>query len=239
MMSASPLVVSAHALDTGVGEGLVADAAVFDELDCRAVFVATSVVSAEPLPLEVVARQLEAAQLVGPVGAARVGLVRGAGQVELIAGFVRRAAPTTTVVASPIREGASPRLDKETEEAIRRHLYPVARVVVARAADVASLADREGDDLAALRGAALRLREQGARAVVVAGWLVRGRVIDLLDDDGQIVLLDTARIQVPRVPGLAGAYAAALAAHLARGLPLPNAAEAAQRYVGFRLLRGS
>ena len=237
-MSAGPLVVSVHALDTGGGEGLIADAAVFAELECRAACVATSVVSHEPLPLDIVARQLEAAQLVGPVGAARVGFVKGATQVELIAGFVRRAAPTTTVVAAPVRDGTSPLLDVETQEAIRRHLYPAARVVVARAADLASLAERSVDDLDALRGAALRLREQGARAVVIAGWLLRGRVIDLLDDDGQIVLLDTARIRVPRVPGLAGAYAAALAAHLARGLPLSTAAEAAQRYVGFRLVRG-
>ena len=230
-MSAGPLVVSAHALDTGGGDGLVADAAVFAELDCRAVCVATSVVSREPLPVEVLARQLEAAQLVGPVGAARIGFVKGATQVELIAGFVRRVAPATAVVASPL-------LDSETHEAIRRHLYPAARVVVVRAADLASLADRTIEDLDVLRGAALQLREQGARAVVVAGWLVRGRVLDLLDDDGQVVLLDTARIQVPRIPGLAGAYAAALAAHLARGLPLSTAVEAAQRYVGFRLVRG-
>jgi hydroxymethylpyrimidine/phosphomethylpyrimidine kinase len=230
-MSANPLVVSAHALDTSGGEGLLADAAVFAELDCRTVCVATSVVSSDPLPLDVLARQLEAAQLVGPLGAARVGYVNGAPQVELIAGFVRRVVPATTVVASPV-------VDAETQDAIRRHLYPVARVVVVRAADLTSSADRPLDDLAALRGAAARLREQGARAVVVAGWLARTRVVDLLDDDGRVVLLDTARIQAPRFSGLAGAYAAALTAHLARGLPLANAAEAAQRYVGFRLVRG-
>ncbi len=230
-MSAGPLVVSAHALDTGGGDGLVADAAVFAELDCRALGVATSVVSREALPLDVLARQLEAAQLVGPVGAARIGFVRGTAQIELIAGFVRRVVPATAVVASPL-------LDTETQEAVRRHLYPAARVVVVRAADVASLAARTVDDLDVLRAAAGQLREQGARAVVVAGWLVRGRVFDLLDDDGQVVLLDTARIQVPRIPGLAGAYAAALAAHLARGLPLSTAVEAAQRYIGFRLIRG-
>ena len=237
-MTASNLVVSANALDTGAGEGLVADAAVFAELDCRAVCVATSVIPLEPLPLDVLARQLEAAQLMGPLGAARVGFVSGATQIELIASFMRRAVPTATVVASSFREGTTPPIDRDTHEAIRRHLFPVARVVVARAADLAALADRAVDDLDALRGAALRLREQGARAVVVAGWLVRGRAIDLLDDDGEVVLLDTTRIQAPHVPGLAGAYVAALAAHLARGLPLSTAVESAQRYIGFRLLRG-
>jgi hydroxymethylpyrimidine/phosphomethylpyrimidine kinase len=237
-MSAGPLVVSAHALDTGGGDGLVADAAVFAELECRSWCVATSVVSREPLPLELLARQLEAAELAGPVGAARIGFVKGAAQVELLASFVRRVVPAAAVVAPPLREGTAPLSDTETQEAIRRHLYPSARVVVVRAADVASLADRTVDDLDALRGAAMQLREQGARAVVVAGWLVRGRVIDLLDDGGQVALFDTARIQVARIPGLSGAYAAALAAHLARGLPLAAAVEAAQRYVGFRLMRG-
>ncbi len=237
-MSAGPLVVTAHALDAGGGEGLVADAAVFSELDCRAACVATSVVSREPLPLDVLARQLEAIQQGGGVGAARIGFVSGATQVELIAGFVRRTAPATTVVAPPVRKGTASPIDAETQEAIRRHLYPVARVVVARAADLLSSADRTAVDFDAIRGAAVQLRNLGARAVVIAGWLVRGRVIDLLDDDGQVVLLDASRIQVSHFPGLAGAYAAALAAHLARGLQLANAAEAAQRYIGFRIVRG-
>lgn len=237
-MSANPLVVSAHAVDTGAGEGFVADAQVFSELDCRAVCIATSVVAGEPLPLDVLSRQLEAALAAVPLGGARVGFVKGASQVELIAGFVRRAVPTTAVVAAPVREGTVPLLDAETLEAMRRHLYPAARVVVARAADLPFLTEVKVDDLDGLRDAASRLRDQGARAAVVAGWVARGRVLDLLDDDGDVVLLDTGRIHVPRIPGLSGAYAAALAAHLARGLPLKDAAEAAQRYIGFRLVRG-
>lgn len=237
-MRTGPLVASAHALDTGGGEGFVADAHVFSELDCRAVSVATALVALEPLPLELVARQLEAVAAAGPVGALRVGFVRGASQVEQIAGFIRRAAPETTVIAVPVRGGGLPFLDSETHEAIRRHLYPAARVVVARAADLPFLIDRDVDDLEGLREAATLLRGQGAKAVIVAGWIARGRVLDFLDDDGQLVLLDTARIQVPRVPGLSGAYAAALAAHLARGLPLHEAAVSAQRYIGFRLVRG-
>jgi hydroxymethylpyrimidine/phosphomethylpyrimidine kinase len=100
------------------------------------------------------------------------------------------------------------------------------------------MAGRSVDDLESLREAASKLREQGAAAVVIAGLLRRGRVLDLVDDGGNVVLLDTARIHAPRIPGLAGSYAAALASHLARGLALPEAADSAQRYIAFRLLRG-
>jgi len=234
-MSTKPLVVSAHAPDAGGGDGFVADAAVFAELDCRSACIATSVVASEPLPLDVVARQLDAVRAIKPVGAMRVGFVRGSPQIELVARFVRTEVPASAVVAIP---SGDPPLDDDSGQAIRKYLYPAARVVVVRAAELSELLNVEVENLGGLREAAARLRGEGARAVVIAGWLSRGRVIDLIDEDGDVELLDTARIQVPRVPALSGAYAAALAAHLARGLPLPAAAAAAQRFIGFRLLRG-
>jgi hydroxymethylpyrimidine/phosphomethylpyrimidine kinase len=236
-VSPDPLVVTAHALDAGFGEGLIADAGVFAELDCRAACVATSLVSHAPLPLELLARQLEAIEPMGPVAAVRIGFVSGDEPVTLCASFSRRVAPQATVVAPFVRVGATPVLDVPTRDAMRRELFPISRVVVARAADCPFLAGLEVADLDGLRSAARRLRDLGARAVVVAGLLVRGRVLDLVDDDGDVALFDTARIQAPRIPGLAGAHAAALTAHLARGLPLSKAAEAAQRYIGFRLRR--
>lgn len=228
-MSAGPLAVSVHALDAGSGEGLIADSAVFAELDCRAASVATSLLAATPLPLDLLARQLEAVERLAPLASVRVGFVGGAEQIELVARFASRLAGETTVVAPA---------DADTFSAMRVHLVPAARVVVMRAVALASVLGREVDGLDGLRDAAKALRELGAKAVLIAGWVKRGRVYDLLDDEGEIALLDTSRIQAPRVPGLAGAHAAALAAHLGRGLPLAAAADAAQRYVGFRLMRG-
>jgi hydroxymethylpyrimidine/phosphomethylpyrimidine kinase len=237
-VSADPLVVSVHALETGAGEGFVADAAVLAELECRAACVATSVLVPEPLPLNVVARQLENAASRGPIGAFRIGFLRGAAQAELVGHVVGRAPLSPAVLAMPLRAGAATLLDAETRDAMMRFLVPAARVTVVRAADVASLVDREIDSVESLRDAALRLRARGAQAVVIAGWLWRGRVVDLVSDDDAVVLLDTTRIQAQRIPGLSGAYAAALAAHLARGLTLPFAADAAQRFIGLRLARG-
>jgi len=237
-VSDRPLVVSVHALDTGAGEGLVADAAVAAELDCRYAPVATSVLAPEPLPLNVLARQLEAVAASGPADAVRIGFIRGAAQAELLAHDALRAPSTPTVLAFPARAGTVALADAETRDALVRQLFPAVSVVVVRAAELPALAGIEVEDLAGLRTAGSKLRSQGARAVVIAGWLWRGRVLDLLDDDGRVVLLDTPRLQAPRVPGLGGAYAAALTAHLARGLALPEAADAAQRYIGFRLARG-
>jgi hydroxymethylpyrimidine/phosphomethylpyrimidine kinase len=237
-VSGHPLVVTVHALDLRGGDGLIGDAIVFAELDCRALCVATAVVPPEPVPLALMARQLEKAEGAGRAAAVRVGFVSGRPQVELIAGFVQRIAPESAVLAPVARVGDSTVLDAATLEAMRLDLFPAVRVVVARAVDQPLLTGREASDLGGVRDAARRLRDHGARAVVIAGLRLRGRVIDLLDDGGEVVVLDTVRIHVPRVHGLAGAYAAALAAHVGRGLELARAAEAAQRYVGLRLLRG-
>ena len=237
-MSLGPLVVSVHALDTGAGEGFVADAAIAVELDCRAACVATSVLVPEPLPLDVLARQLEGVERLGPVGAVRIGFLRGAAQAELLAHVVARLAPAPAILASPHKAGTETLLDAETRDAMVRWLYPAVRVVVARATEAPSLVGREVADLDGLRDAAAKLRAKGARAAVIAGLLWRGRVLDLVDDGGEVVLLDTARIHAPRIPGLTGSYAAALTAHMARGLTLTGAADAAQRYIGFRLVRG-
>jgi hydroxymethylpyrimidine/phosphomethylpyrimidine kinase len=230
-VSVHPFVVTVHALDAGGGEGLVADASVFAELDCRAVCVATSVLPSQPLSPSLVAGQLEAARRSATIGAVRTGYVKGPAQAALIGEFVLGCAPEATVVSWS-------GLDAETQAAMLAEVVPKARVVVARASDFSRPGGREAADVELLRSAAKDLKDRGARAVLVAGLIVRGRVLDLLDDGSDVVLLDTTRIQAARVDGLTGAHAAALAAHLARGLTLPQAADSAQRYVGFRLRRG-
>jgi hydroxymethylpyrimidine/phosphomethylpyrimidine kinase len=122
--------------------------------------------------------------------------------------------------------------------ALTRFLFPAARVVVVRAGDLDLLTEKRAEGLDELRSAASVLRERGAGAVLISGGVLKGRVLDVLDDGGQVTVFDTTRLSVSRVEGLAGAHAAALAAHLARGLDLREAAAAAQRYVALRLQRG-
>src|SRR5262249_45243578 len=160
---------------TGAGDGFVADAAVFAELGCRAACVATSLIVPDPLPLDMVARQIERASESGPVAAARVGFVHGVPQVELIAAFLRRAAPEMSVLAIALHSGDKSLQDKPTRAAIVEALFPAARVVVVRAIDASELTGVPLDDASALRETAESLRAQGARAAIVSGFAVRGR----------------------------------------------------------------
>lgn len=245
-MSDFPAIVTVHAVDLAGEDGIVTDAGTFDELGCRAIPAVTAIVASgedgvvlvEPFGAELLRRQLREASSLDRPAVVRTGIFASAAQVEVLAAWLSEAPPSALVVA-PFTRLTVPAADSRAIlAAVRASLYPRARVVVVRAADAKTLAGGDLTGIDGLRETASAIRGHGARSVLVAGVFERGRVIDFLDDDGRESLCDAARIAAPRVGGLSGAHAAALAAHLARGTPLPDAMDAAQRYVALRLQRG-
>jgi len=244
-VTAVPAVLSIHAAD-GIGEqGVVADAGVCSELRCRWSGVVTSVLATgpqgvdalEPLSLGLVAQQLESVLKGFRPSAVRTGILVGSRQVELVAGVLREYGLEPIVVAPVVRVRGERILDDATLAAVTRSLFPLAAVVVVRAADAELLAGESADDVERMARAAQTLRFRGARSVLIAGAVHGGRVVDLLDEEGTTSLFDVSRVSAPRVAGLSGVHASALAAHLARGRSMVKAVDAAQRYVGFRLQR--
>jgi len=239
-------VVSVHAVDTAGEEGVLADRAVLTELDCRSasavsailVHAGAEVVALEPVSLALLAQQVEAAVSVLRPVAARTGILTDARQVELVAELLGSGRVRHLVIAPILRVAATRVLTPETLAAMRRFLYPCASVVVVRAADLHLLTATAVDGLDSMRAAAAAIRSEGASAVLITGGTSKGRILDLLDAGGGVSVLDASRVAAPHMAGLAGAHAAALTGHLARGLALEAAAAAAQRYVGLRLLRG-
>lgn len=238
-------VLSIHAADTG-GDGLLADGAVYRDMQCRSLTVTTAVIASapgridalEPVSLGLLAQQFETILAAGRPKAARVGILIDPGQIELTAELLQTFHVPNVVLAPVFRIAKKPILSGPAMNALTRFLFPAARVVVLRAGDLDLLAERRAEGLDELRSAASALRERGAGAVLISGGIQKGRVLDVLDDGGQVTVFDTTRLAVSRVEGLAGAHAAALAGHLARGLDLRQAAVAAQRYVAQRLQRG-
>ena len=223
-MSARPSVLTIGALHTGADDGIVADASVLSDLACRPAVVATCLVprsgdAALPLPPALFSAALAAGLDEAP-RATRVGAI-GDQDVDALAALLAGRAPDAIVLAPELAALPVKRRDP---------LFACAAVVVVRGGDLR--------DLAGLQDLASRVRDEGARSVLVAGASLRGRVVDLLDEDGRVTVFDTSRIQAPWIPGLAGSHVSALAAHLAHGESLVRAAEAAQRYVGLRLRRG-
>jgi hydroxymethylpyrimidine/phosphomethylpyrimidine kinase len=244
-LSAEPVVLTVHAVDTHGDEGVTADGAAFAELRCRTAQVVTAVLVAGPggvgalegLSLSLVASQFESLAGGPRPAAARIGILRDPLQVELVATLLGECGIGTLVVAPVVRVAGTRILDEATLDAVRRLLFPAATVVLARAGDLSILTGENGRDFDGVRRGAAVLRAQGARAALVAGGGSATRVVDLLDDGGRAAIYDAPRVAAPHVAGLAGAHAAALTAFLARGETPRRAVDAAQRYIALRLGR--
>src|SRR5439155_25180835 len=86
--------------------------------------------------------------------------------------------------------------------------------------------------LAGARDAARRLQDMGAAAVIITGGHgAGGEIVDVLLDADTFHEFRTKRIDTKNTHGTGCTFASAVAAHLALGHSLPEAAERAQQYV--------
>jgi hydroxymethylpyrimidine kinase/phosphomethylpyrimidine kinase len=82
-----------------------------------------------------------------------------------------------------------------------------------------------------MRKAALRLREMGARDVLIKGGHLPGPPIDVLLAGDSWHEFRALRLDTPHTHGTGCAYSAAIAACLARGMPLRDAVARAKQYI--------
>lgn len=172
-----------------------------------------------------------------PVDAFKIGVLGSAANVEAVARVLEKR-PRLPVVLDPVlASGRGDALaDEATLEALRTRLLPLTTVLTPNSLEARRLT---GDDGASLDACAMRLVEMGCAQVLVTGTHEPGaQVVNTLYGAG-------GRVREDRWPRLPGGYhgsgctlASALAAFLARGKPVPEAAREAQAYTWKALQRG-
>lgn len=237
----SPHVLVIQYVDTDGAEGAAGDLRVLADLECSARLAVTSLHQPGSarrfrVPDEVLGAQVRAAWVDGRPAVVRTGGFAVPDQSGVVAKWLREMHASPVVVGY---EPASrvPQERRELAESIRLNLLPLARVLVLRVGLAEDWGIEPLPDLSTARAAVERLRSSGAAAVLLTGLFSGNRVLDVLQDGEKTAVFDAPRVQAARVEGLGVAHASAVAAHMARGLPLAQAAAAAQRYVGQRLER--
>jgi len=137
-------------------------------------------------------------------------------------------------------------LDADGVQALCHELLPLARVVTPNIPEAEALSGRRIRSLGDARDAARRLQDMGARAVVITGGHAPGTaeyapstdVIDLLVEERTIHEFRTARIESRHTHGTGCTFASAVAAGLALGFALTDAARDAQEYVAGAIRNG-
>ena len=246
-MSASPpIVLSFAASDPTGGAGLQADILTLANLGCHPATVVTaltvqdtsgveSLLAIEP---EWIAKQARCLLDDMPVAAFKLGVLGSARNAKAVSS-VLAAHPRVPVVLDPVLASGrgDPLADDETVHAMRAALLPRTTVLTPNSLEARRIAGAGPD--ATLADCARELVALGCRHVLVTGTHEPGKqVVNTLFGAQGVVRED-------RWDRLAGSYhgsgctlASALAAFLARGLSVPEAAREAQDYTWRSLVAG-
>ncbi len=230
--------------DSGGGAGIQADLRTFAACGLQGFSAVTAITAqndrtiaaAYPLPPELVAAQIEVVAEGFTLDAVKTGMLATAGIVETVAERVARIDAPLVVDPVLVSSSGVALLDEAGVELLIQALLPRAAVATPNRMEAERLSGIVIASLADAETAARKIRKLGPAAVVVTGGhLDNGgaAVIDVVDDGARIVHLELPRqSELTRRHGTGCAHSAALAAALASGRSVVEAARHAQLYVG-------
>jgi hydroxymethylpyrimidine/phosphomethylpyrimidine kinase len=219
--------------DSGGGAGIQADLKAFAAAGAHgmsAIVALTAqntvgVTAVHELPADFVTAQLEAVFSDIGVDAAKTGMLFSRRAIETVADYLE--AHPVPLVVDPVMVASSGAqlLEDDAVEVLVARLFPLATVVTPNLPEARRLCvDSTQSARAEL---AERLVERGARAVIVTGG--HGDPVDHLFDGTRHIEIPVERLDVAATHGAGCTHSATLAALLARGLPLEEAARGAAR----------
>jgi hydroxymethylpyrimidine/phosphomethylpyrimidine kinase len=234
--------------DSGAGAGIQADLKTFAAHGVYGTSAITALTAQNThgvnavhlVPAEFVTAQIEAvAEDIG-CDAVKTGMLATAAIIEVVAAAVEELElPNLVVDPVMIAKGGDRLLAQDAVLAMRVVLLRLARVVTPNVPEAEALAEIRVRSIADAREAAHRIMRFGPAAVLVKGGHLPGNTItDLLVDASGEVELTGPRIEGRHTHGTGCTLAAAIAARLALGDPLQEAARAAKAYVAGAMRHG-
>jgi hydroxymethylpyrimidine/phosphomethylpyrimidine kinase len=230
-----PTALSIAGSDSGGGAGIQADLKAFARCGVHGTTAITAltaqntvgVTGVHPVPPEFIVEQVRAVATDIGVDAVKIGMLGTAATVAAVAAALDLLEPGTPVVLDPVMvsESGAVLLDDGARAALVEHLLPRATVITPNLPEARVLAGADGaGDAEALARA---LHALGPTAVIVTGGH-REQATDVLFDGETVHLLAGARHPDGAAHGSGCTHSSALAAQLARGQSLVEAAKAAR-----------
>jgi hydroxymethylpyrimidine/phosphomethylpyrimidine kinase len=227
--------------DSGGGAGIQADLKTFAAHGVYGMTAITAITAQNTLgvsavhcvPADVVVAQIEAVASDIGVDAVKTGMLATAAIVEAVAAaIVDLDLPQVVVDPVMVAKGGARLLDADAVEAMKAELFKRALLVTPNAAEAEALTGLEVRTLPQAHSAARALRTMGAAAVIVKGGHLEGdEAIDVLFDGVRAVELRGPRLRTRSTHGTGCTFASAVAANLALGKSLEDAARRAKDYL--------
>jgi hydroxymethylpyrimidine/phosphomethylpyrimidine kinase len=227
-----PRVLTIAGSDSGGGAGIQADLKAFAAAGAHgmsAIVALTAqntvgVSAVHEVPADMVTAQIDAVFDDLGVDAAKTGMLFSQAVVEAVAAALAHRRVPLVVDPVVVATSGARLLADAAAGALVHELFPLATVVTPNLAEAQALTGTTSESKAEL---AERLVELGAAAAIVTGG--HGEPVDHLYDGAQHVPIPVERLTVAATHGAGCTHSATLAALLARGLSLEDAARAAAR----------
>jgi hydroxymethylpyrimidine/phosphomethylpyrimidine kinase len=194
------------------------------------------------VPPDFVASQIHSVLTDLDVRAIKIGMLSSAAIIEAVAQALKPYGHIPFVL-DPVMVAASGDvlLDPDAISALREHLLPIATVVTPNLPEASALTGDPiaiGDDAIIAQGRAIVAT--GVRAVLMKGGHATGpESIDFLVTADQVIAYRAPRIQTQDVHGTGCTLSSAIAAGMAKGLPLQQAIAEAKTYVSAAIAAAS
>jgi hydroxymethylpyrimidine/phosphomethylpyrimidine kinase len=238
-----PCVLTIAGSDSGAGAGIQADLKSMAAQEVYGLTVITAITAqntlgvekAEVLSAALVEAQIDAVLQDFPVAVVKTGMLGNEEIVEVVASKLKQHG-ISKVVVDPVMVAKSGDhlLEEGALRALREKLLPSALLITPNIPETEVLCGWPIQDWKALQEAAYFLYRQGPAFVLLKGGHYEEQedeVIDVLFDGKKFFYYRAPRIITRNTHGTGCTFAAAIAAHLARGTTVPLAVKAARAYL--------
>jgi len=254
--SSTPVIFAIAGFDPSGGAGIIADIRTIVAFGCTPVAAVTSltmqnstgVSGAIHQTAESLRAQISAVVGEFSVAAVKIGMLPTPESVLEVARLLQETKMPAPVVDPVLRSTSGYELmEPKAREVWLSELMPLARLITPNIPEAEILTGIEITNEHDMREAAHKLREMGARAVLIKGGHleeksgVRGRrsvgvdrnrhAIDVLDEGGSVKVFRDEWIDAPPVRGTGCMLSSAIAASFGRGRNLQDSVGAAKRFV--------
>jgi hydroxymethylpyrimidine kinase/phosphomethylpyrimidine kinase len=234
-----PILLTIAGFDPSCGAGTAADLKTFAAHGCYGVAAITAltvqntqgVEDVQNTPSATLRAQLEALAKDSEIAAVKIGMLGNRGNAAVVAEFLD-AHKFAHVVHDPVMKSSTGTelLDAAGVKFIVSELLKRSSVITPNVPEAEVLTGMTIKDVADMEAAARKSVEMGARAVIVKGGHME-RAVDVLFDGAQITQLAGDRPKEETLHGTGCTFAAAIAAQLASGRSLIEAATLAKAYI--------
>jgi hydroxymethylpyrimidine/phosphomethylpyrimidine kinase len=235
-----PILLTIAGFDPSCGAGTAADLKVFAAHGCYGVAAITAltvqntqgVTEVQNTPSATLRAQLDCLANDSEIAGVKIGMLGNRGNAAVVAEFLD-AGKFAHVVHDPVMKSSSGSelLDTAGIKFVIAEMLKRSSVITPNIPEAEILTGITIKEVSDMEAAARKIVEMGAHAVIVKGGHMENRAVDVLFDGNEVVALAGDRVREESLHGTGCAFASAIAAQLASGRPLREAAMLAKAYV--------